>query len=395
MPFKLQKSGNKYFVIDENGKRYSAKPMARNRAMRQMRALYANVPEARKEAPQHTGAMLAFFLPPDLSAQLSSLIPGGEAPEELHVTLAYLGDTVMDNLDKAAILTAVGQFASSHPTITGKLNGYGRFTGEDDGSPVYVNFDAPDLPNFRQVLTQILDKHGIAYACNHGYTPHITLAYLAPDAPTPDLSIPPEYLTFDTVWLAWGPERIPFKLQTAPAALNSVKEGIAATVKEWAEKHLTYPQKRRTLKERRLGFTVYKQADGTLRWVAFSSNGYRDRDGEIVSTKALIDDVERADHDGDYGPLRWWHVKGLDIGDCDFNMMHGRILIESGTFRSPEIGEVVRKEAPSLEISIGFVHPPTEPDKAGVFHHIRRFERSLVPKGRVSNRFTKLIVEKE
>lgn len=133
--------------------------------------------------------------------------------------------------------------------------------------------------------------------------------------------------------------------------------------------------------------TVFKQAN-EWRWVLRSSTAYRDRDGEIVSIKALQDDCDRADADGNYGPLRWWHVPGLDIGDCDFNMVYGKTLIESGTFRSPEIARAVAKEARRLQVSIGYKHPRGQPDRDGVFHKIKRFERSLLPMGRASNPFT-------
>lgn len=146
-------------------------------------------------------------------------------------------------------------------------------------------------------------------------------------------------------------------------------------------------------KEAASSFTVFKDATGRWRWVAFSSNGYRDRDGEIVSTKALEDDCLRADIDGDYGPLRWWHVQGLDIGDCDYNAMHGRVLIESGTFREDWIAEKIKAAAPKLEMSIGFMHPIEEPDIEKVFNKIRRFERSLTPKGKASNTFTRFFVQ--
>ena len=155
-------------------------------------------------------------------------------------------------------------------------------------------------------------------------------------------------------------------------------------------------------------FNVFKDATGKWRWVAISSTAYQDRDGEIVSTNALANDVARADADGKYGPLRWWHVgqpdplntdapwgKGLDIGWCDFNAMSGRALVESGTFVSEEIGAAVAAKAADLGLSIGFSHPFGQPDAERVFHDIRRFERSLAPKERVSNPFTTLTVSKE
>ena len=139
------------------------------------------------------------------------------------------------------------------------------------------------------------------------------------------------------------------------------------------------------------GLRVFKQSNGNYRWLAISSNAFIDGDKEIVSTKALNEDASRVDS---RGPLRWWHEPQLDLGDADFGAMHGRMLIESGTFRSPEIALRVSEKAKDLSMSVGFVHPMSEPDKDGVFNNIKIFERSLLPKERASNRFTKFeIVE--
>lgn len=166
--------------------------------------------------------------------------------------------------------------------------------------------------------------------------------------------------------------------------------------KAWAEAiHRQYGLRQKAAP---VSFAVFKQADGRYRWVARSSNAFRDRDGEIVSTKALADDVERADRTKEYGPLRFWHMPGVDLGDCDFNWLHGRTLIESGTFRDPYVAQRIAEKSADYadyQVSIGFRHPHGEPDKNGVFHHIQRFERSLVPAGRAANPFTSFEVIKE
>jgi hypothetical protein len=169
--------------------------------------------------------------------------------------------------------------------------------------------------------------------------------------------------------------------------LSLIRNGLARLVK--GELVLTAAGQRATMK----AFHIFKDASGRDRWVAQSSTAFQDRDKEIVSTKALADDCAFADATGSYGPLRWWHMPGLDLGDCDFNAMHGRVLIESGTFRTPAIAQKVAAAADGLEISLGFLHLPSEPDADGVFHHIRRFERSLVPRGKASNRFTAFTVK--
>lgn len=141
-------------------------------------------------------------------------------------------------------------------------------------------------------------------------------------------------------------------------------------------------------------FKVYKQADGAFRWVAISSNSYLDRDGEIVSQKALEDDVARADATGEYGDLLWWHEPGLALGVCDYNAMAGRMLVESGTFKSAKIGAAFEQAQARLGTSIGFRHPRSEPGPDGVFKNIRRFERSPLPLGFASNPYTAFSVTK-
>jgi len=159
--------------------------------------------------------------------------------------------------------------------------------------------------------------------------------------------------------------------------------------------------------------TVFKQKNGKLRWVLFSSNPYRDRDGEYVTQIAHEQDIEVLDRDGYKGQvLRLWHMgepyfevpgdwttvkagPGADIGECDFAAMHGRIRIESGTFYSEEDGEAIAAHADELESSLAFAHPKSEPDPGGGFLHIKSFERSLTPRNMASNLFTSLMVGKE
>jgi predicted RNA-binding Zn-ribbon protein involved in translation (DUF1610 family) len=138
---------------------------------------------------------------------------------------------------------------------------------------------------------------------------------------------------------------------------------------------------------------VFKQSDGRYRWITFTSSSFKDKDRQTVSQSALERDVERADASGDFGPLRWFHVPGADIGDCDFNTMIGRVLVESGTFKNNFVAEKLAASASELEVSAGFLHPITEPDADGVFHNIRRFERSLLPKGKASNLLTQFMVK--
>lgn len=145
---------------------------------------------------------------------------------------------------------------------------------------------------------------------------------------------------------------------------------------------------------------VFKEADGEYRWVLLSSNGYRDRDGQIISTKGLERDAALWELEGaPADPLRWWHVAldedhktGLELGVTDFRMVSDHTLIESGTFLTKEIGEGVYNARDQLEASVGFRHSVNEPDEDGVFENVHIFERSLLPKGHAANVLTQLLV---
>jgi hypothetical protein len=161
-------------------------------------------------------------------------------------------------------------------------------------------------------------------------------------------------------------------------------------------------------------FSVYKESNGEWRWFLYSGSAFRDRDGEIVKAKALIGAVDRIDArgDADYGPLRWWHIggweypdgvekwetwkagPGIDLGRCDFSMVIGNMLLESGTFKTPEIGEAMAEVKELLGGSICFSHPIGEPVNKE-YDNINLLERSLLPEPFASNMLTKLLVTKE
>ncbi len=146
-------------------------------------------------------------------------------------------------------------------------------------------------------------------------------------------------------------------------------------------------------------FTVIKSSDGTPdRWLAITTSAYEDKDREIISTKAIARAVALGDQTGQRGPLRFWHVPGLDIGDCDFQAQGGpggRFLIEGGTFRSKafaQLGQTLADQG--YQMSPGFVHQRDQP-RAGVYDDIVIFERSAVPNGRAANHYTTLTAKED
>jgi hypothetical protein len=142
--------------------------------------------------------------------------------------------------------------------------------------------------------------------------------------------------------------------------------------------------------------TVFKDANsGMPRWVAVTSNAYRDRDGEIVSSEALKKAVAYGDATGERGPLRFWHVPGLDIGTTDYQATtdNGRFLVESGVITNPAMAQALQEKGGNWQMSIGFNHPAAQPDAEGVFKDISIFERSITPPNKAANPFTSFNVQ--
>lgn len=132
----------------------------------------------------HTGLWVGFWLPRPIAEQLA--VEGGEKPEDMHLTLAYVPGAGggMDADNKQKVLDALSDFAGRYNPMTGVVGGLGRFfaSGTSDGKDViYSSFDAPELPDFRQDLVRCLEGVGFPPSRAHGYTPHITLAYVDPD----------------------------------------------------------------------------------------------------------------------------------------------------------------------------------------------------------------------
>ncbi len=167
-----------------------------------------------EDTAHHTGMTLAFMLDEETARRLA--IPDGEPAEDLHITLAFLGDSSDFTGDIEQLKRCIAAIASEMKPLQGKVSGVGRFSpsdSSDDTSPVIALVDVQGLHRLRDALVMHLEALGIQPANDFAYTPHITLAYIDPDAPMPIIDIqPPVYLALDTICLAVGDDRTSFKM---------------------------------------------------------------------------------------------------------------------------------------------------------------------------------------
>lgn len=149
-----------------------------------------DVPEA--DAPQHTGGMVALIPADEYVDKLT--VEGGDPSEQLHLTLAYLGDDVTgwpaENASKL-----IEQMRSLADTADGPVMArvFGRALLNPDGGPdgdfdpcaVYLVGDSPSLRMLQDmVVGNVSGKDGVPPQ-HPLFLPHVTAGYgLDPDALT-------------------------------------------------------------------------------------------------------------------------------------------------------------------------------------------------------------------
>lgn len=153
------------------------------------------------------GVFVGYFLPPDTANSLA--VEGGQPADSLHITLSYFGDVAsMDDLTLIRTIANVDCWARCQQPLTGTVSGVGRFQA-DPGDPeaqdvVVALVDVPELEDLQDSLIDCLGPVADEAEDEHGFVPHITLAYVAPGAPLPVEMVPNVPITIDRVTVAAG-----------------------------------------------------------------------------------------------------------------------------------------------------------------------------------------------
>lgn len=187
-----------------------------------------------------TGVMVAYFLSEEVAAQLAAL-PGVETPpEEMHITLAYLGS--VDDLSDTQVahaLLAAQQVANDWFGNEGNINGIGRFnaSASSDGKDViYAVVDVPGLDALRNVILDQLGQRGIPIISSHGFNPHVTLAYIDAGSPSPIDYVPTIPLSIDRLSVSVGGRKVDFPMIDADSLRgNTAQEEQHADTEQTAE----------------------------------------------------------------------------------------------------------------------------------------------------------------
>jgi 2'-5' RNA ligase len=123
--------------------------------------------------------MIALYPPPEVAEKLA--VEGGLPPDEMHVTVVYLGDA--DDIDGDEFREVVAELAARKP-VKAQISGLARFTGGDKDVIVAL-IDSSDLEDLRRDTLDALAERGIQIPRDHGYCAHMTVTYIAADEPSP------------------------------------------------------------------------------------------------------------------------------------------------------------------------------------------------------------------
>lgn len=135
------------------------------------------------EQAKSTGGMVALVPRADDAHKLA--VPGGEPVEDLHVTLAYLGEDVSDQ-DPSHLGPAISHIASSFSVITARIMGHAQFNpdgGEDgtkDPCATYLVSDSEQLDDLHKAVLDACTQAVNLPQQHKPWVAHLTAGYGVP-----------------------------------------------------------------------------------------------------------------------------------------------------------------------------------------------------------------------
>lgn len=141
--------------------------------------------QMRAAAEVQTGAMIALIPAVEDAARLA--VDGGEPAEQLHVTLAYLGDAVdLSAADRQDLIDAVSSAVNGSPLVLGNVFALSVFNpgdaagedGRDRDTCLVLGVGGDDLDGIHTLVHDALADADVSTPAQHApWVPHITLEY--------------------------------------------------------------------------------------------------------------------------------------------------------------------------------------------------------------------------
>lgn len=152
------------------------------------------------------------------------------------------------------------------------------------------------------------------------------------------------------------------KIQTGfNDVVETIKDLISFADYDDKEPHVLFEKQKDTP---RWGIKTLELKDGRTGLLTWTTNAFKDLEGEIFSTEAIQDLVERYSDKEVKGEYKFWHIPGSKFGDILWQGVSGRFLAEVGVFDDTEVGNAFKDVF--LEFPDG--HPEVAPEGWGTSH---------------------------
>lgn len=151
---------------------------------------------------QGGGIMVALYVPLEIAKRM--VLPEGEKPEDMHITLVYVPGVGEDQKVFDKIAQAAKSVADRFDPIEVSVDGIDKFGASmhtDWKDVYYARATAPDLQILHNQLAMALAMAGVEISRKHSYVPHITLKYCEQGSAAPTLE-PHETFTVDKLSIA-------------------------------------------------------------------------------------------------------------------------------------------------------------------------------------------------
>jgi HK97 family phage portal protein len=197
----------------------------------------SNPPKEKALKADENSTMIALRIPDVIRQEIKKRYSfvDAETLSNLHITLVYLGDS--RTIDKPAVLRAVNNLGMYQSPIKGSLQGLARFVNGGEKDPLVLTFDSPQMPALYEVLCLMLDEQHVPYHREHGFIPHMTLAYIPSSAKIPVNTIEPLEINFSEVYLVDGEAWLPVTLNGREnKAIKSQYNEALEEIRQWERK---------------------------------------------------------------------------------------------------------------------------------------------------------------
>lgn len=162
--------------------------------------------KGQKQAVDNTGGAMIAFVPSE-SIRESLSMRNGQPVDQLHVTLAFLGDNAeMSEDDRRAIRAVTLATARRQRPITARFSGTARFQTDGELDPFVALLDSQELKDFREELVANLEAAEVEVSRKFSFTPHITLTMLAENQRTPNVELPSDDIILNDFVVVFGGE---------------------------------------------------------------------------------------------------------------------------------------------------------------------------------------------